>query len=63
MDNLYTTDSAAKYLGVTPSRVRQLITDKRIQSEKYGRDHLIAKEDLVQYKISGKKRAGRKPNN
>jgi len=61
MSKLYTTESAAKYLGVTPSRVRQLILEGRLESEKYGRDHLIKEECLIRYQAVGKKRPGRKP--
>lgn len=61
MNKLYTTESAAEYLGVTPSRVRQLILEERLDSEKHGRDHLITEECLILYKTTGKKRPGRKP--
>lgn len=61
MGKLYTTESAAEYLGVTPSRVRQLILEERLESEKYGRDHLIKEECLTWYQTNGKKRPGRKP--
>ena len=63
MNKLHTTESAAKYLGVTPARVRQLIIDGRVKSEKYGRDHLIHEKELKQYATSGKKKAGRPPKN
>ena len=46
MRKLYTTDSAAEYLGVTPARIRQLIMEKQLKSEKYSRDHLIEKMSL-----------------
>jgi site-specific DNA-methyltransferase (cytosine-N4-specific) len=61
MSKLHTTESAAEYLQVTPGRVRQLIIEKRIKSEKYGRDHLIPESELKQYAASGKKKAGRPP--
>ncbi len=61
MPKLHTTESAAAYLKVTPARVRQLIIEKRIKSEKYGRDHLIPESELKQYAESGKKKAGRPP--
>ena len=63
MAKLYTTESAAEYLGVTPARVRQLIMEERLKSEKYGRDHLIRETDLAGYQRSGKKKAGRPPKN
>lgn len=59
MSKLYTTESAATYLGVTPARVRQLILEDRIESEKYGRDHLIPEAALQNYETSGKKKVGR----
>jgi len=55
----YTTERAAEYLGVTPSRVRQLICEGRLKSEKYGRDHLIQDTVLVEYGKSGRKKKGR----
>jgi len=62
MSKLHTTESAAEYLGGTPSRVRQLILEERLESEKYGRDHLIEGKCLKQYLTAGKKKPGRKPN-
>jgi len=61
MPKFYTTESAAEYLGVTPARVRQLILQDRLKSEKYGRDHLIVEEELRAYLLSGKRRSGRPP--
>lgn len=55
----YTTERAAEYLGVTPSRVRQLICEGRLKSEKYGRDHLIPDAVLVEYGKSGRRKKGR----
>ena len=63
MSKLYTTESAAKFLGVTASRVRQLIMEGRIKSEKYGRDHLIQEPELLRFIASGKKKSGRPKNN
>jgi site-specific DNA-methyltransferase (adenine-specific) len=59
MGKLYTTETAATYLGVTPARVRQLILEERIESEKYGRDHLISEEALRIYELNGRKNCGR----
>jgi len=59
MGKFYTTDSAAEYLGVTPARVRQLIMEGRLKSEKYGRDHLIQEVNLQEYTAWGKKKPGR----
>ena len=61
MSNFYTTEDAAEYLGVTPSRVRQLIMEDRIKSQKYGRDHLIVEEELQKFLNFGKKKRGRPP--
>jgi site-specific DNA-methyltransferase (adenine-specific) len=61
MGKLHTTESAAIFLGVSPSRIRQLILEKRLQSEKYGRDHLISESALQAFKTSGKRKVGRKP--
>ena len=59
MRKIYTTESAAAYLGVTPARVRQLILEERIPSEKYGRDHLITEDSLANYEKNGKRKVGR----
>ncbi len=59
MSKFYTTESAAEYLGVTPARVRQLIMEGRLKSEKYGRDHLIQEVDLKEYTAEGRKKPGR----
>lgn len=59
MGKLFTTESAASYLGVTPARVRQLILEERLSSEKYGRDHLISEDALRQYEKNGRKKVGR----
>jgi site-specific DNA-methyltransferase (adenine-specific) len=59
MGKLFTTESAASYLGVTPARVRQLILEDRLPSEKYGRDHLISEDALQHYEKDGRKKVGR----
>jgi site-specific DNA-methyltransferase (cytosine-N4-specific) len=59
MSKYFTTEEAAKFLGVTPSRVRQFIAEERLGSEKYGRDHLIREGDLAEFAKSGKKKRGR----
>ena len=63
MNNLFTTEDAAKYLGVTPSRVRQLIMENRLKSVKYGRDHLIQESELLRFTEHGKKKQGRPQKN
>jgi len=59
MEKYLTTEDAAKYLNVTPSRVRQLIIEKRLKSEKRGRDHLITESDLQKFAQAGRKKRGR----
>lgn len=56
--NLITTDAAAKYLGVTPQRVRQLVVAETISATKYGRDYLLDAESVQTYK-KNRKKAGR----
>ena len=62
MGTFHTTESAAEYLGVTASRIRQLILGHRLKSEKHGRDHLIQESALQEYLTQGKRKPGRKPN-
>ncbi len=59
MSKYFTTEDAAKYLGVTPSRVRQFIAEERLESEKYGRDHMIKESELASFAKYGKKKRGR----
>lgn len=46
MAGLLTTQETADELGVSPRRVRELITDGRLPAEKKGRDYLINEKDL-----------------
>lgn len=59
MSEYFTTEEAAEYLGVTSSRVRQLISEDRIKSEKLGRDHLIQEEEVKYFAKKGRKKRGR----
>jgi site-specific DNA-methyltransferase (cytosine-N4-specific) len=59
MEKYFTTEEAAKYLGVTSSRIRQFIIGERLESEKYGRDHLIREAELERFAKNGKKKRGR----
>ena len=59
MKKYFTTSDAAQYLGVTPSRVRQYIVEERLESEKYGRDHMIEENTLAEFAKHGKKKRGR----
>jgi site-specific DNA-methyltransferase (adenine-specific) len=61
MSKYLTTEEAAEFLGVTPSRIRQLISEERIKSEKYGRDHLIQEEEVKYFAKEGRKKRGRPP--
>lgn len=46
MANTLTTQEAAERLGISPIRVRQLITDGRLPARKFGRDYMIDESDL-----------------
>lgn len=59
MENFYTTEETAQFLGVTASRIRQLILEKRLKSRKMGRDHLISQSELARFSEQGKKKRGR----
>lgn len=61
MSKIFTTTEAAAYLGVTPSRVRQLIIESRLKSEKRGRDHLIEEAEVKRFSEEGRKTVGRPP--
>lgn len=62
--DLLTTAQAAKFLGVTMSRIRQHVMDGRLkthQPTKGRRDHLIKMSDLEKFKDEGLKDNGRPP--
>lgn len=59
MEKYFTTEEAARYLGVSSSRIRQFIIEERLESVKYGRDHLIQEADLERFAKDGKKKTGR----
>lgn len=59
MNDYLTTEDAAKYLNVSPSRVRQLILEGRIKSNKIGRDHFIDRNEMIHFVKHGKKKRGR----
>jgi excisionase family DNA binding protein len=63
MDNIFTTDEAAKFLSVSQARVRKLIKDGRLPAEKHGRDHLIQETDLQKFATYGRKNIGRPAEN
>lgn len=56
---LITTSKAAEILGVSPVRVRQLIQQGRLASEKQGRDHLLNEDVVWKFKRQGRKKRGR----
>ncbi|KXK12885.1 MAG: Helix-turn-helix domain protein [Armatimonadetes bacterium OLB18] len=55
VEKFMTTENAAKYLGVTPQRVRQLVAREEIKAEKYGRDYLLDSESVRSYGKSRRK--------
>ncbi|HKP71355.1 MAG TPA: helix-turn-helix domain-containing protein [Pyrinomonadaceae bacterium] len=55
---LLTTKDAAERLGVTVTRVQQLIGEGRLPAEKFGRDYMIKEEDL---ELVGERKRGRPP--
>ena len=54
-----TTKQAAQILGITPVRVRQLIQQKTLKSEKQGRDHLLDADDVERFNREGRRTTGR----
>lgn len=44
--DFYTTEEAAELLGVTVGRVRQMIVDGSLKTERFGRAHMVSKEAL-----------------
>lgn len=47
---LLDTAAAAKVLGISTTRVRVLIREKRLPAEKLGRDYIIRRKDLARVK-------------
>jgi excisionase family DNA binding protein len=62
---LMTTQQAAELLEVTPVRVRQLIAEGQLKSQKAGRDHLLEESEVARLKQnrrpSGRPRKHLKP--
>lgn len=58
--SLLTTPEAAERLGVTVTRVQQMIAAGRLPAEKMGRDYFIKEEDL---KLVEDRKPGRPPKN
>jgi excisionase family DNA binding protein len=64
--SLVTTKEAARALGITPVRVRQLIKEKRLAAEKHGRDHLLQDLEVERFRQCGRRsgpKGGRPPGN
>ena len=59
-DDLLTTRQAAEELGVTDSRVRQLIISGKLPAQSFGRSHVIKRSDLKKVVIGNR---GRPRNN
>ena len=53
--SLVTTKQAARILGVTPVRVRQLIKEQRLAAEKHGRDHLLEDQEVERFRRHGRR--------
>ena len=56
--NLLTTPEAAARLGVTVTRVQQMIAAGRLPAQKMGRDYFIKEDDL---KLVANRKPGRPP--
>lgn len=56
---LITTAEAAAILRVTPGRVRQLLRDGQLRSEKRGRDHLLDQTEVERFDKHDRKKGGR----
>jgi excisionase family DNA binding protein len=63
MDDLLTTQNAALKLGVSPSRVRQLVREGRLIAQKMGRDLLISRATVEAFALLPRRRTGRPKNN
>jgi excisionase family DNA binding protein len=55
-----TTTEAAAHLGISTARVRQLILDRILAAEKFGRQHVISEKEIARLK-SIERKAGRPP--
>lgn len=62
MKDLLTTKEVANLSGISEARVRQLILEGKLASQKFGRFNLIKKKDLVKVSIHGKAGRPRKIN-
>ncbi len=62
LKNPISTAEAAKILGISASRVRQLIIDGRLEATKVGRDQLLEKELVENFALIPRERTGRPKN-
>ncbi|MGH9897842.1 MAG: helix-turn-helix domain-containing protein [Pyrinomonadaceae bacterium] len=58
VEEMLTTSEAAKKLGISPGRVRQLVVDGRLPVVRMGRDNFIRAADLA---LVQKRKTGRPP--
>jgi len=54
-----TTGDAARLLGVTASRVRQLIQSRRLRATRFGRDYAVTELDLKRFEAAPSPMRGR----
>lgn len=59
-DELLTTQQAAAELGITDSRVRQLIIDGKLPAQRFGRSHMILRSDLKDVVVGNRGRPPKK---
>lgn len=57
-DELLTTQQTAAELGVSASRVRQLIIEGKLPAQRFGRSHMIKRSDLKRVEVGN---VGRPP--
>jgi len=63
LKNPISTSEAAKILGVSASRVRQLILEGRLEATKVGRDQLLERQKVEDFALIPRERTGRPQNN
>ncbi len=62
MKSYLTTKQTGERLGITPDRVRQLISEGTIKAEKFGRDNFILESEVQRLEKTDRK-PGRPPKN
>ncbi|HEX8288047.1 MAG TPA: helix-turn-helix domain-containing protein [Pyrinomonadaceae bacterium] len=58
MENLLTTKEVAERLGISDTRVRQMILNKQLPAQKFGHAHMVKESDL---ELVRERKAGRPP--